>query len=100
MVPGKRDARFRGCRPGCGAARIAACLFLSGGNVQNYLATIAITFNTRNGVDPVRVTEEVGWTPSADWSLLPNLWLSGFTLLLGGLGFALATVPQHRRRTG
>ena len=53
-----------------------------------------------NLYDVENQTPLIGWTPSAEWSLLPNLWLSGFTLLLGGLGFALATVPQHRRRTG
>ena len=53
-----------------------------------------------NLYDVENQTPLIGWTPSAEWSLLPNLWLSGFTLLLGGLGFALATVPQRRRRTG
>ncbi|MEY9871007.1 hypothetical protein ABH931_000461 [Streptacidiphilus sp. MAP12-33] len=38
----------------------------------------------------------LGWTPSAQWHLLPNLWLSGFTLLLGGLGFGLARQLRDR----
>jgi hypothetical protein len=41
----------------------------------------------------------IGWTPTWRWQMLPNLWLAGFTLLLGGLGFGLATALRSRRRT-
>ena len=42
-------------------------------------------------------TPSIDWTPSEAWSLLPNLWLSGLTLLLGGLGFGLAAALRGGR---
>ncbi|MFC1413984.1 hypothetical protein ACEZCY_32960 [Streptacidiphilus sp. N1-12] len=41
-------------------------------------------------------TPSIGWTPSEAWSLLPNLWLAGLTLMLGGLGFGLAAALRGR----
>lgn len=32
----------------------------------------------------------IGWTPSLSWEVVPNLWLAGLLLLLGGAGFLLA----------
>jgi hypothetical protein len=40
----------------------------------------------------------IGWTPSDQWQLLPNLWLSGFTLLLGGIGFGVAATLRARNK--
>lgn len=38
----------------------------------------------------------IGWTPTPEWQLLPNLWLAGFTLLLAGLGFGLVRLVRDR----
>ena len=62
-----------------------ACLFL----------TVALVSNL---YDVENQTPAIGWTPSEQWSLLPNLWLSGFTLLLGGIGFGLAVTMRARSR--
>jgi hypothetical protein len=32
----------------------------------------------------------IGWNPTARWEEIPNLWLAGIVLLLGGAAFALA----------
>jgi hypothetical protein len=51
-----------------------------------------------NLYDVENQSPRIGWTPSAQWQLLPNLWLAGFTLLLGGLGFGLARLLRARAR--
>lgn len=49
-----------------GAGEIAACLFLPGGTVSNYLTTIVSKLNARNRIDAVRIAEEAGWIPWAE----------------------------------
>ncbi|MBF9072053.1 hypothetical protein [Streptacidiphilus fuscans] len=51
-----------------------------------------------NLYDVENQTPLIGWTPSAAWMWVPNLWLAGFTLLLGGLGFGLTSVRRNRAR--
>ncbi|MEY9848851.1 hypothetical protein [Streptacidiphilus sp. MAP5-3] len=51
-----------------------------------------------NLYDVENQTPLIGWTPSAAWQYVPNLWLAGFTLLLGGLGFRLAKLLRDRDR--
>jgi hypothetical protein len=50
-----------------------------------------------NLYDVQNLTAQVGWIPSDQWHLLPNLWLAGLTLLLGGLGFGLPDLLRRRR---
>lgn len=52
-----------------------------------------------NLYDVENQTPLIGWTPSLAWTYVPNLWLAGFTLLLGGLGFGLAPLLRNRART-
>ena len=51
-----------------------------------------------NLYDVENQTTSLGWTSPQDWTMVPNLWLSGFTLLLGGLGFGLAVAARSRGR--
>ncbi|SEK50437.1 hypothetical protein [Streptacidiphilus jiangxiensis] len=51
-----------------------------------------------NLYDVENQSPRIGWTPSAQWQLLPNLWLAGGTLLLGGLGFGLVRLLRGRAR--
>lgn len=51
-----------------------------------------------NLYDVENQTSSLGWTVPGDWTMVPNLWLSGFTLLLGGLGFGLAVAARSRGR--
>ena len=50
-----------------------------------------------NLYDVENQTPRLDWTPPDAWSLLPNLWLSGFVLLAGGLGFGLRAFASGRR---
>jgi hypothetical protein len=58
---------------------------------------LAVTL-VSNLYDVENQTPRLGWTPSGTWSTLPNLWLSGFVLLLGGLGFGLQAFIARRSR--
>ncbi len=63
-----------------------------------FAALFLVVALVSNLYDVENQTASLGWTTPQDSTMVPNLWLSGFTLLLGGIGFGLAVVARSRGR--